>query len=66
MTISALLSGIGDVDVIGDSSCEINGIAFDSRKVLEGFLFAALPGTTVDGHRFIATAIANGATAVLC
>jgi len=65
-TLSEVLNGIGDLTVTGDRNCAIKGIAFDSRKVLEGFLFAALPGTTVDGHRFIAAAIANGAKAVLC
>lgn len=65
-TLSEVLNGIGDLTVIGDRNCAIKGIAFDSRKVLEGFLFAALPGTTVDGHRFIAMAVANGAKAVLC
>ena len=65
-TLSELLNGISDITVIGDKNGAIEGIAFDSRKVLEGFLFAALPGTSVDGHRFIPTAIANGAKAVLC
>lgn len=65
-TLSEVLNGIGDLTVIGDRNCAIKGIAFDSRKILEGFLFAALPGTTVDGHRFIAAAIANGAKAILC
>ena len=64
--LSELLNGIGDVSVIGDTNRVVEGIAFDSRKVLEGFLFAALPGTTVDGHSFIATAVTNGAKAILC
>jgi len=64
--LSELLTGISDISVTGDSNRMIEGIAFDSRKVLEGFLFAALPGTIADGHRFITTAIANGATTVLC
>jgi len=66
MTLSEILKGVTDVTLTGDQDCTIQGIAFDSRKVLEGFLFAAIPGTAVDGHRFIQTAIANGAKAVLC
>src|SRR5665648_1132536 len=65
-TLSEMLNGVGDVSVIGNKDCAIAGIAFDSRKVLQGFLFAAIPGTAVDGHRFIPTAIENGATSVLC
>jgi UDP-N-acetylmuramoyl-L-alanyl-D-glutamate--2,6-diaminopimelate ligase len=66
MILSEILTAVGQITVAGDTNCAIEGIAFDSRKVRNGFLFAALPGTTVDGHRFIATAIANGAKAILC
>mgnify|MGYP000865991882 CR=1 FL=1 len=44
---------------------EITGVTADSRKVKPGFLFAALPGSTVDGRRFISGAIEAGAAAVL-
>ncbi|GGL45642.1 UDP-N-acetylmuramoyl-L-alanyl-D-glutamate--2,6-diaminopimelate ligase [Caulobacter rhizosphaerae] len=43
----------------------ITGVTADSRKVREGFLFAALPGSKVDGRTFIPGAIESGATAVL-
>jgi len=41
------------------------GVSADSRRMQPGFLFAALPGTRVDGRRFIAEAVARGAVAVL-
>ena len=44
---------------------EITGLTADSRAVEPGFLFAALPGSTVDGRKFIDAAIAKGAAAVL-
>ncbi len=44
---------------------EIAGVTADSRKVKPGFLFAALPGSTVDGRKFIAGAVEAGAAAVL-
>lgn len=44
---------------------EITGLAADSRAVAPGFLFAALPGSRVDGRRFIPDAIGRGARAVL-
>ena len=44
---------------------DIAGLTADSRQVRPGFLFAALPGAKADGRRFIADALARGASAVL-
>jgi len=44
---------------------DVLGLTADSRRVQPGYLFAALPGAKTDGRRFIAEAIARGATAVL-
>jgi UDP-N-acetylmuramoyl-L-alanyl-D-glutamate--2,6-diaminopimelate ligase len=44
---------------------EIKGVTADSRKVKPGFLFAALPGTKVDGRAFAAKAVEAGAAAVI-
>ncbi|THD81249.1 MAG: UDP-N-acetylmuramoyl-L-alanyl-D-glutamate--2,6-diaminopimelate ligase [Phenylobacterium sp.] len=44
---------------------EITGVTADSRKAAKGFLFAALPGTKVDGRAFAAKAIEAGAAAVI-
>ena len=43
----------------------IAGVTADSRKVKPGFLFAALPGSMVDGREFAAKAVAAGAVAVI-
>ncbi|AKK11462.1 UDP-N-acetylmuramoyl-tripeptide--D-alanyl-D-alanine ligase [Corynebacterium uterequi] len=40
-------------------------VEFDSRKITPGGLFVALPGERVDGHRFAASAVEQGAVAVL-
>jgi UDP-N-acetylmuramoyl-tripeptide--D-alanyl-D-alanine ligase len=40
-------------------------VIIDSRAAAPGALFAALPGTRVDGHEFAAQAVAAGAAAVL-
>ena len=44
---------------------EIRGMAIDSRRVQAGDLFAALPGSRVDGHEYVAQAIGGGAAAAL-
>lgn len=41
------------------------GASVDSRHVLPGSLFVALPGERDDGHRFVADALAAGAIAAL-
>ena len=43
----------------------VTALASDSRQITPGVVFAAYPGETSDGRRYIAQAIANGADAVL-
>jgi UDP-N-acetylmuramoyl-L-alanyl-D-glutamate--2,6-diaminopimelate ligase len=43
----------------------ISGISADSRQVGPGMLFVAIPGVSVDGHRFIPQALERGAVAVV-
>ncbi|MGZ3306147.1 MAG: Mur ligase domain-containing protein, partial [Asticcacaulis sp.] len=43
----------------------VTGVTADSRKVGEGTLFCALPGTQNDGRDYIPQALAKGAAAVL-
>jgi UDP-N-acetylmuramoyl-L-alanyl-D-glutamate--2,6-diaminopimelate ligase len=62
-------------ELIDDAECpawpglrgnpEIAGITADSRAVLPGFLFAALPGMRLDGRLFAGDAVARGAVAIL-
>ena len=49
----------------GAEALSVAGLTADSRAVKPGFVFAALPGTHVDGATFIPQAIAAGAVAVL-
>lgn len=50
----------------GEDKVNVNGLALDSRKVKDGFLFAAVSGSKVEGHDYIPSALKNGATVVLC
>jgi len=45
---------------------EITDVTCDSRTVVPGALFAALPGTREDGRDYIRQALDKGAAAVLC
>jgi UDP-N-acetylmuramoyl-L-alanyl-D-glutamate--2,6-diaminopimelate ligase len=64
MTLSQLIAGDALIPV-GAEKITVDGLTADSREVKPRFLFVALPGTTVDGARFIPQAIAAGAVAVV-
>jgi UDP-N-acetylmuramoyl-L-alanyl-D-glutamate--2,6-diaminopimelate ligase len=49
----------------GLSPVQVTSLTADSRQVVPGCLFAALPGARVDGRRFIADAVERGAAAIL-
>ncbi len=44
---------------------DIKGIASDSKKIKEGFLFVAIKGNKFDGHNFINEALESGAKAIV-
>ncbi len=44
---------------------EVTSLAYDSRRVAPGGLFAALPGVKADGHAFLPAAARAGALAAL-
>lgn len=49
----------------GNADASVAGIAYDSRAVEKGYLFAAQPGEHVDGRAFIKAAVEKGASCVL-
>jgi len=66
MKIEEILKGIDIISVTGTKNTVITGIEFDSRKVTTGSLFVAVKGYKTDGHDFISSAIASGASSVIC
>lgn len=59
-----MLAGMPAVEVSGRADVPVRGIAYDSRRVSEGFLFVALKGARTDGGRYIGEALRRGAAAV--
>ncbi len=48
-----------------DMTIEVNGLAYDSRKVEPGWLFIAVPGVHTDGRHFLGDVARRGAVAAL-
>ena len=67
MRLIDLLTGEKTGVTLTSDICELNitGLTADSRAVKPGFLFAAMPGSTVDGREFTTSALQNGAVAIL-
>lgn len=61
-SLQTLLSGYAEL--AGEGNVPVSGITADSRKVVEGDLFFALPGTGRDGLSFAEMAQQSGAAAV--
>ncbi len=64
--LSQILKNIECTKWIGERDIEITSLEYDSRAVGSRSCFFALKGSLSDGHKFISTAVASGATAVVC
>ena len=52
-------------ELFGDSDAVVLDVTHDSRAAREGTLFAAIKGSTVDGHRFIEDVMRRGSVGVI-
>jgi len=65
MELKRLIEGVKIKKIAGSAQKEIEGIAYHSKQIGKGFLFAAIRGMEVDGHRFIEEAVQRGAEVVV-
>ena len=67
MTLGEILAGVGLKEAIPPelAGAIVGGLEYDSRRVGEGFLFFAFPGSRADGRQFAEDALARGAVAVV-
>ena len=66
MRLDELVNGMeGITEVRGDPSVELTELTCDSRRVMPGSLFVAVPGELVDGAGFVGEALDRGACAVV-
>ena len=61
-----ILYGVSLTAVSGDTNVLVNHIHFDSRRVEMDDVFIAIKGLMTDGHKYIQTAIDQGAKAIIC
>ena len=64
--LQQILYKVKIISVTGIPVNEVNDLQTDSRKVKPGNCFIAVKGTIADGHSFIDTAIAYGASVIIC
>ncbi|MHB0884297.1 MAG: UDP-N-acetylmuramoyl-L-alanyl-D-glutamate--2,6-diaminopimelate ligase [Bacillota bacterium] len=67
MRLALILQAVAPAGVTsqsGPTEVEVNGLAYDSRRVEAGTAFFAIKGFVRDGHDFIPQAIARGASCV--
>ncbi|MCL5995931.1 MAG: UDP-N-acetylmuramoyl-tripeptide--D-alanyl-D-alanine ligase [Chloroflexi bacterium] len=74
LTLADIVAGVSNPDTAGQMPAEgvselvarpVREVVIDSRQVMRGDCFVALPGERVDGHDFVSHALGRGAIAVL-
>ncbi|MGE5615006.1 MAG: UDP-N-acetylmuramoyl-L-alanyl-D-glutamate--2,6-diaminopimelate ligase [Bacillota bacterium] len=65
MLLTELVEGLDVLEIKGDIHIDIDGVAYDSRKVKKRYVFVCIDGTVADGHEYAAQALDNGAAALI-
>ena len=65
MELKKILVGLEGIKAKGNVDLEIKGIEKNSKEVKEGYMFVAIKGFSTDGHKYVESAIKNGAIVVM-
>jgi UDP-N-acetylmuramoyl-L-alanyl-D-glutamate--2,6-diaminopimelate ligase len=65
LSLGELTDRIAPERVVGMPVGEVRHLDYDSRRVMPGTLFFAVPGEHTDGHRYVAEAAGEGAVAAV-
>lgn len=65
MQLKELLQNITVTNVVNIENIDVSSVVFDSRKIEQNCIFIAIKGTASDGHKFIESAIQQGAKAIV-
>lgn len=66
MKFSQLLNSSRVTPTLCEGDADIARVTTDNRNCAPGACFVAIRGTEVDGHKYIASAVAAGASAIVC
>src|SRR5438045_4278079 len=64
IALNELLEGVTVVEP-APANPEVTGLCYDSRRLKPGDCFVAIPGSHTDGHRYVETALRDGAVAAV-
>ncbi len=64
--LQQIIHHIAPINIIGDKNITVSTISNHSKNIVPCALFAAIKGTSSNGHQFINEAIQKGATTILC
>jgi len=65
MELERLVEGLPILSIQGDLKRNITRVVYDSRRAVPGSLFVCIDGFKTDGHKFIQSALDNGAAALI-
>ena len=65
MRLQDVMNGIENIEILGDSTVDVASLKYDSRRVSDGDMFAAIQGENFDGMKFIEEAARRGARTFL-
>ena len=65
MNLKQMLKVLEGLIVKGDLEIDVKGMESNSKEIKEGYLFVAIKGFEVDGHKYVEDAIKAGAIAVM-
>lgn len=66
MRLKSLLQGLDYELIQGSIDTEVNNVNFNSKEIADGDMFICIKGYTSDGHKYVDSAINNGAKVILC
>ncbi len=66
MFLDKLLNDVEILEKRGEGNPDISCVGYNSKEISDGGLFVAIEGFKTDGHKYVKSAIENGAKAIVC